>query len=41
MPDIIYPMLQKYYNALNSLNSLNIAKDIYESIPLIDRKSVV
>ena len=36
MPDIIYPMLQKYYNALNSLNSLNIAKDIYESIPLID-----
>lgn len=36
MPDIIYPMLQKYYNALNSLNSLSIAKDIFESIPLID-----
>jgi len=24
MPDIIYPMLQKYYNALNSLNSLSM-----------------
>ncbi len=36
MPDIIYPMLQKYYNALNSLNSLSIAKDIFESIPAID-----
>lgn len=36
MPDLIYPMLQKYYNALNSLNSLSIAKDIFESIPLVD-----
>ena len=36
MPDIIYPMLQKYYNALNSLNALNITKNIFESIPLID-----
>lgn len=36
MTDIIYPILQKYYNALNSLNSLNIAKNIFESIPLID-----
>ena len=36
MSDIIYPLLQKYYNALNSLNSLNIAKNIFESIPLID-----
>lgn len=36
MSDVIYPILQKYYNALNSLNSLNIAKDIFESIPLID-----
>lgn len=36
MPDIIYPILQKYYNALNSLNSLSITKDIFESIPLID-----
>lgn len=36
MTDIIYPILQKYYNALNSLNSLNIAKNIFESTPLID-----
>lgn len=36
MTDIIYPILQKYYNALNSLNSLNIAKNIFENIPLID-----
>ena len=36
MTDIIYPILQKYYNALNSLNSLNIVKNIFESIPLID-----
>lgn len=36
MDDKIYPILQKYYNALNSLNSLSITKDIFESIPLID-----
>lgn len=36
MSDVIYPILQKYYNALNSLNSLSIAKDIFKSIPLID-----
>ena len=36
MADLIYPILQKYYNALNSLKSLNVTKDIFESIPLID-----
>lgn len=36
MSDVIYPILQKYYNALNSLNSLSITKDIFKSIPLID-----
>lgn len=36
MADIIYPILQKYYNALNSLKSLNVTRDTFESIPLID-----
>lgn len=36
MADLIYPILQKYYNALNSLKFLNVTKDIFESIPLID-----
>lgn len=36
MPDLIYSILPKYYNALNSLNSFSITKDVFESIPLVD-----
>ena len=36
MNDKIYTILQKYYSALNSLNSLSIIKDLFEGIQHID-----